>query len=191
MSIVSSVFTDLGARVIEAFTGDDLPAKGSGLDVVEHEIDEVLTTLRSELTALQKNNFEVEAFIPGKSFGAGSEAATIAQHHARAHGVVVDTLKEMITDLETFRVSIVHAKGLIGEADAQAQADLSVIMARAENLDLGHQGHEDAQVNHVNDTASNDRPTPQLPASATDGTSGDPTAEPDSPTEPTSQTDEG
>jgi hypothetical protein len=144
------MFMELGRFLADASAG--AAAGGSGLQVVEEEIDAVIKTLTDELTSLGENKFEVKAHIPGRSFGGGEEAPVLATHHTRAHGVVVDTLTALIADLEKFRTAVQTARRLLKETDDEAKAELETILARTEGLDLGKYAHVQAQVDHVNDT---------------------------------------
>lgn len=150
-------FVDLGALLAAAVAAGAAPGRGE-LTVVETEISDVLTTLRAEQKVLEKVDFKAAAFIPGSSFGGGPKGPMLALHHTRAHGVVTDTLAEMIADLETLQTAIVGAKALVGEADADAQAKLATLLARADDLDLGQDSHAQAQVDHRDDVVTDQRP---------------------------------
>lgn len=156
------MFAELGTRLAGALSIGDLKPDGTpaqGLDLVEEQIQLVLTALDEGITDLETNKFPVDGFIRATSFGMGTEAARLSYHHTRAHGVVVDTLKGMKADLEKFHASVLDAKALVTRTDEQAQADLTQIVARTGNIDLGQQGHVDAQHDHTGDVPTNETPT--------------------------------
>lgn len=153
------MFTDLGtqlASAVTAGTAAGIAAGGGGLHVVEDEINSVIKTLQTELGELEESKFPSNGAIATVSFGLGPEATDIAGHHTRAHGVVVDTLKGLIKDLEAFQEAIREARGLVAKSDAAAEEDLRVLVTRTEGLDLGVNGLAQAQVNHRNDTPTNE-----------------------------------
>ncbi|KAB2809414.1 hypothetical protein ACIRN4_24080 [Pimelobacter simplex] len=155
------MFAELGTRLAGALSIGDLKTDGApaqGLDLVVEQIKGVLTALDQGITDLEANKFPVDGFIRSASFGMGEEASRIAYHHTRAHGVVVDTLKGMKSDLEKFHASVLDAQALVTRTDEQAQADLTRIVARTENIDLGQQGHVDAQNDHTGDVPSDEPP---------------------------------
>ncbi|WP_435770116.1 hypothetical protein [Nocardioides sp. SYSU DS0651] len=129
-----------------------------GLELVEEKISAVIVTLNTELTALQEVDFPAKGHIPRRSFGGGEPSPVLARHHARAHGVVVDTLKDLMTDLEDFRSAVREARALIREKDAAAEADVTRILTRTEGLDMGRWAYVDAQHQHVNDQPTDEPP---------------------------------
>lgn len=134
-------------------------AAGAGaLLLAEDEINAVITTLTDELDALNQNDFEVNAHVSAVSFGRGGPADGLAYHHARAHGVVVSTLSELISDLRTFRASVREARRLIGAADEESRAQLDALVDRTGVLDLGKDAHTRAQVDNVDTTPTTDPP---------------------------------
>jgi len=156
------MFAELGTRLAGALSIGDLKPDGApaqGLDLVVEQIQGVLTALDQGITDLENNKFPVDGFIRAASFGMGDDASRIAYHHTRAHGVVVDTLKGMKSDLEKFHASVLDAQELVTRTDEQAQVDLTRIVARTENIDLGQQGHVDAQNDHTDDVPSDQAPT--------------------------------
>lgn len=124
----------IGAAVGAAVSATD------GLDIVEEEVDKTITAISVELEAIRGNGFAVDGFIAAGSFGQGKEASDLAREHTRAHGVIVQSLTETITDLESFREAIREARRLVRESDEDAQARLQTVLARTESLDLGWNG---------------------------------------------------
>ncbi|MDN5744700.1 MAG: hypothetical protein L0H31_06205 [Nocardioidaceae bacterium] len=127
-------------------------AGASGLALAEAEISVLLKDLRDQRKNLKDSTFDVDGYVPGRSYGNGAEAVALANGHARAHQVTVQTLTGLINDLQDLQVAIKEAKALVGEADAQAKDDLTAILTRTEGIDLGEQGHARAQVDHRDDT---------------------------------------
>jgi hypothetical protein len=178
-----AVFADLGTRLageVVAFPASASGGQGTktGIEIVEDEIKDVLTTLRTELETLETSTFPSEGHIRQVSFGVGAESDDIAYHHGRAHSVVVDTLRGLIKDLEAFELAVIDAKGMIGKSDEEAEADLLVLVDRTESLDLGQQGARDAQHDNVNagaddqpdgDTLGDDPDSPDSPDTPADG----------------------
>ncbi len=134
-------------------------ASPAGLELVEDQITLVITTLNDEIEALQAVDFPTNGHIAERSFGRGERSPLLALHHARAHGVVVDTLRDLRRDLRDFRGAVQEARTLLRDTDQQAEADAVLVLQRTESLDLGATAYDDAQVNHVNTQAS-DTPEP-------------------------------
>lgn len=134
-------------------------ASPKGLALVEERITAVINTIKVQMDVLDEVDFPVEGHIAKGSFGSGGQPATLALHHARAHGVVGSTLKDLRSDLVKFRTAIREARNLIAERDEQARADVATILQRTEDLDLGTQARPEAQVRHANDVAT-DEPVP-------------------------------
>lgn len=125
------------------------------LEVVEDEITKVIKVLNDEITALAENEFPVKGHIAHRSFGGGARSPLLADHHARAHGVVVDTLVDLRKDLRDFREAVRDARRLIREKDEEAEVDIRMVLVRTENLDLGTDAYTQAQQDHRNDTGGN------------------------------------
>lgn len=134
-------------------------ASPKGLALVEERITTVIGTINDELDTLDEVDFSTKGHIAKGSFGSGGHPATLALHHARAHGVVTTTLKDLRSDLVQFRDAIREARNLLKQKDEQAEADVAVILQRTEDLDLGTQARPEAQVQHANDVAT-DEPVP-------------------------------
>ncbi|WP_436700002.1 hypothetical protein [Nocardioides sp. BYT-33-1] len=113
------------------------------LRIIEAQVESVYKTLDEQITAIQDLKFTGQAAIPAGSFGQGIESNRLAQEHARAHGVIVDSLVELREDLGVFQAAILAAKGVITEADEQAEADLRLALNRTVGLDLGTDNDED------------------------------------------------
>lgn len=128
------------------------------LALVEDKINKVLETLRIELLKLDEIDFPAKGHISKASFGGGDRSPVLALHHARAHGVVVTTLKDLRRDLREFRDSIREARSLLAESDQEAQGEVLLLLQRTNDLDLGQNVLPQAQVQHRNDVAT-DTPT--------------------------------
>lgn len=129
-----------------------------GLDLVDTEIDDVIDILNKELKEIEDNNFEVAGRIEKASFGQGTEAVNLGNDHAKAHVVVVQTLTDLIEDLNAFRKEVKDARALLYETDQDAKVRLTSTLNRAENLDLGHYAYRDAQDDHRGETPADDPP---------------------------------
>ncbi|GAA4811262.1 hypothetical protein ACFQ0K_03850 [Nocardioides caeni] len=154
-----------GTKLVDPVAlGAAVGAAGSGLnglDVVEDEIGGVLDVLQTQATAIEALDFANKAHIAKGSFGSGNEAVQLSVDHTKAHGVIVDTLNAMITDLSAFQDAVIHARGLIREADDQADLDLRTVLASTEDLDLGQRAHVNAQVEHSTDQPTEEPTTDQ------------------------------
>lgn len=122
----------LGAAV-----GADGGSGAAGLAIVEEEVDKTIKALTEELTLIKESRFQQEGNIAASSFGQGNEAFHLGNEHTRAHGVVVHSLEEVVTDLGTFLESIREAKRLIRESDEDAEIRIHTVLTRTEDLDLG------------------------------------------------------
>lgn len=125
------------------------------LEVVEDEITKVIKVLNDEISALEENEFPVKGHIAHHSFGGGSRSPLLAEHHARAHGVVVDTLGDLRKDLRDFREAVRDARRLLRDKDEEAEVDIKLVLARTEGLDLGTDAYTQAQYDHRDDTGGN------------------------------------
>ncbi|MEV4999544.1 hypothetical protein [Nocardioides sp. LML1-1-1.1] len=134
-------------------------ASPKGLALVEERISAVIKTIDYQMDVLDEVDFPVKGHIGKQSFGGGGHPALLALHHARAHGVVTTTLKDLRSDLVKFRTAIREARTLLKDKDEQARADVATILQRTEDLDLGTQARPEAQVQHANDVAT-DEPVP-------------------------------
>lgn len=144
---------------LAGYTPVDLASSSpTGLALVEDKITEVLKILNIELERLHEVDFPVKGHISKASFGGGDRSPILALHHARAHGVVVTTLKDLRRDLRQFRDAIREARTLLDERDREAQSELLLVLQRTNDLDLGQNALPDAQVQHRNDVAT-DTPT--------------------------------
>lgn len=135
------------------------PGGPLGLSIVETKLSEVIATLEEQKTAIADLDFAGKAHIGKGSFGSGIEASALALDHAKAHAVIVDTLDAMILDLDRFQSAVVAARGDFGQADADAQEQLQVVLTSLNDLDLGGQALRDAQVRHSADVAT-EEPVP-------------------------------
>ncbi|MFC5727623.1 MULTISPECIES: hypothetical protein [Nocardioides] len=134
---------------LAGFTPVQLASAGQkGLAVAEREITKVIATITSQLEELDDSDFPVKGHIGRSSFGGGDLSPLVAGHHARAHAVVVDTLSEVKSDLESFRESIRDARDLLQVKDQEAEADVKVILGQTEGIDMGKWAYQDAQVNN-------------------------------------------
>ncbi len=134
-------------------------AAPKGLALVEQNISAVIKTIEEQEEVLNKVQFPVKGHIAKGSFGGAGPSAVLAQHHARAHGVVSTTLKDLREDLVKFRDAIHAAQKLLKDTDEQAAADALVLLQGTEDIDLGTQARPEAQVQHANDVAT-DEPVP-------------------------------
>lgn len=120
------------------FTAPILAAVESAvLAVLKAEVDAVHGVLNDQIAALQSLDFTAKGAVPAGSYGQGHESYVLASEHKRAHGVIVDSLLEMRTDLSAFQDAILAALAVIGETDELAEADLQKALARTQGLDLG------------------------------------------------------
>ncbi|NHA01640.1 hypothetical protein G5V59_22940 [Nocardioides sp. W3-2-3] len=85
-------------------------ATPKGLALVEERISQVITAIDLQADLLDEVDFPTKGHIAKGSFGGGGRSATLALHHARAHGVVTTTLKDLRTDLVKFRTAIREAQ---------------------------------------------------------------------------------
>ncbi len=113
------------------------PIRAVELYLIEGEITKVHSLLQDQITALGKITFEDDAAIPVASFGRGAESYQLASEHRRAHGVIVKSLEELLTEITAYQTAILDAKALITGVDEQADTDLRIFLARADDLDLG------------------------------------------------------
>ncbi len=111
--------------------------QGAVLFVLKKEVQAVYDLLDQQIKALQELDFPDKGAVPAGSYGQGHESWVIATEHKRAHGVIVDSLVEMRSDLGAFQSAILAAQAVIGETDEQAEADLQKALARTQGLDLG------------------------------------------------------
>ncbi|WP_370289456.1 hypothetical protein [Nocardioides sp.] len=138
----------------------------------------MIAELTTQIGTLKEIDFEAKAHIGTASLGAGDVAEQLTYHHARAYGVVVDTLKEMIGDLVAFRDSVREARELVRRSDEAAAAEMTQLMSTTESLDLGARAQAESQYAHRDTVAvdderfdrADDEPvvTPGPPASGTD-----------------------
>ncbi|MBM9459740.1 hypothetical protein JK386_07475 [Nocardioides sp. zg-536] len=148
-----------------------------GLELAEDEITKVIKELQEQIKALEENRFEVDAHIAKSSLGQADLSPALARHHARAHGVVTDTLSALLLDLQKFQTAVREARGLIGSTDAAAEQDLKLILAGTEDLDLGRYAYDRAQRDHVH-TPATDEPVADPGADPGAGPGVDPVADP-------------
>lgn len=134
-------------------------ATPKGLALVEERISQVITAIDLQADLLDEVDFPTKGHIAKGSFGGAGRSATLALHHARAHGVVTTTLKDLRTDLVKFRTAIREAQKLLKDKDEQARADALTLLQGTENIDLGTQARPEAQIQHANDVAT-DEPVP-------------------------------
>ncbi|MCR1782194.1 hypothetical protein KVF89_06590 [Nocardioides carbamazepini] len=114
--------------------------------IIEAQVASVYKTLDEQIEAIKGLKFTGDGAIPAGSFGQGIESTRLANEHTRAHGVIVDSLVEMREDLGVFQSAILAAKGVITEADEQAEADLRLALNRTVGLDLGTDSDEDGEL---------------------------------------------
>lgn len=137
---------------LAGFTAADLSAAAPReLKVVESEITKVIKVLNEELRNLKDIDFPVRGHISGRAFGGGPPAPLLAEHHERAHRVVVDTLVDLRKDLRDFRTAVREARDLIHDKDEEAVGEIQLVLARTERIDLGANAYVNAQVVHQND----------------------------------------
>ncbi len=134
-------------------------ASPQGLALVEERISAVIKTIDVQTDKLDEVDFPTNGHIAKGSFGGGGRPATLAEHHARAHGVVATTLTDLRSDLVAFRTAIQEARRLLKDRDEQAKNDALTLLQRTENLDLGTQARTEAQIQHAGDVAT-DEPVP-------------------------------
>lgn len=120
----------------------------AGLDLVESTISTVISDLDVQIAALGDIDFEAKAHIGTSSLGAGDVAEQLTYHHARAHGVVVDTLRQMVADLSSFRDSVREARELVRRSDEAAAAEMGQLITTTESLDLGARAQAESQYAH-------------------------------------------
>ncbi|MDN5746345.1 MAG: hypothetical protein L0H31_14680 [Nocardioidaceae bacterium] len=138
-----------------------LPTKIAGappgeLKVVDEQITIVINSLDDEIAALEKVEFPVKGHIGRHSLGGGHLSPLLANHHARAHGVTVDTMVDVRKDLTAFRDAVREARTLLRTKDEESAADFERILSRADGLDLGAGAKSEAERTHANDTATDD-----------------------------------
>lgn len=137
---------------LAGFTSADLASAGPReLKVVESEITKVIKVLNEELRNLNDVDFPVRGHISGRAFGGGPPSTLLADHHERAHRVVVDTLVDLRKDLRDFRTAVREARDLIRDKDEEAVGEIQLVLAKTESIDLGANAYRDAQVEHQND----------------------------------------
>ncbi|KRC59519.1 MULTISPECIES: hypothetical protein [unclassified Nocardioides] len=140
---------------LAGYTPTDLAAASpTGLALVEEKIAEVIKTLEDELDNLAKVDFPTSGHIAKGSFGSVGPSALLALHHAKAHGVVTDTLTDLRTDLLDFQKAIHEARQLIKTTDENAEGNALALLKSTEDLDLGAYAYQQAQVDHRNDVAT-------------------------------------
>jgi hypothetical protein len=133
------------------------PVTPQGLDLVDKAIENVITTITTELGYIKPAEFEADGHIAPASFGRADRAASIALHHTRAHGVVVDTLSGVKTDLENFQVALQSARDAVLEADQTTADELRLkqvavtALTTGSRSDEGDRAYNNAQHNHRND----------------------------------------
>jgi len=106
--------------------------------LIEQQVGVVHKILEDQITAIKGTTFDTDAVIPAASFGLGVESTTLASEHDRAHGVIIESLEEMLVDLGVFQDAILEAKKLIWQVDEQAESELRVALAQTDALDLGY-----------------------------------------------------
>ncbi|WP_182377552.1 hypothetical protein [Nocardioides sp. WS12] len=141
---------------LAGFTQADLASAGPReLRVVESEITKVIKVLNEELSNLKEVDFPVKGHISGRAFGGGPPSPLLADHHERAHRVVVDTLVDLRKDLRDFRTAVREARDLIRNKDEEAVGEIQLVLAKTESIDLGANAYLNAQVEHQNDGGTN------------------------------------
>lgn len=138
-----------------------LPTKIAGappneLKVVDKQITIVINSLDDEIAALEKVEFPVKGHIGRHSLGGGYLSPLLADHHAKAHGVTVDTLVDVRKDLAAFRDAVREARKLLRTKDEESAGDFKKILARADGLDVGSNTKSEAEREHANDTATDE-----------------------------------
>lgn len=141
---------------LAGFTQEDLASAGPReLRVVESEITKVIRVLNDELKNLKDVDFPVRGHISGRAFGGGPPSPLLAEHHQRAHRVVVDTLVDLRKDLRDFRTAVREARDLIRNKDEGAVGEIQLVLAKTESIDLGANAYLHAQVEHQDDGGTN------------------------------------
>ncbi|TNM37425.1 hypothetical protein FHP29_16475 [Nocardioides albidus] len=107
------------------------------LIIIEAQVTAVYNTLDEQIKVLQGVTFTQKGAVPASAYGQGHESNVLSYEHARAHGVIVDSLVEMRTDLGAFQDAVLAAKAAIVDADDQAETDLQTALLRTQGLDLG------------------------------------------------------
>lgn len=129
------------------------------LKTVDEQITKVLKDINEELTALGDSNFAVAAHIRKDSFGGGEPAQRLSVHYTKAHAVTVDMLDDLKKDLRGFRDAVRAARNLIREKDEEAQAELTLLLDRTNDFDMGSSGYRDGQQEHADTVPTNEMPT--------------------------------
>jgi len=127
------------------------------LEIVDTEITKVIKALDDEITELDEVEFPVKGHIARHSLGGGELSPLLANHHARAHNVTIDTLVDLRKDLNDFRDAIRETRTLLGKKDEESATEARRILTGTEDLDLGALAYQNAQGKHANDTAT-DKP---------------------------------
>ena len=124
---------------------------------IESEIDKIVGTIEDELRGYKPEQFQNQGHVDHASWGAGDRAASIAMHHARAHGVMTDTLIGVRKDLRAYQQACRDARRFMEDADLTAAGDLTAIrnavdaLAGSARSDHGNQAYTQAQNDHRND----------------------------------------
>lgn len=128
---------------------------------IESEINDIVKTIEDELKSYKPEHFQNQGHVESGSWGGGDRASSIATHHARAHGVMTDTLIGVREDLQAYQQACRDARKFLEDADLTAAGDLGAIRSAVEALanssgsDHGNKAYSQAQLNHANDGGDN------------------------------------
>lgn len=131
----------------------DPAATLTGIELVDHEIEQVIDAVGRELREFRPADFERGAEIVPASFGGADRAGDLGSHHSRAHAVMFQTLTGLETDLDQFALACKQAREILTDTDQDAADALTRNLRLLDVLDQGTQGDNAAS---AYDDARND-----------------------------------
>ena len=105
-------------------------------DEIQLNID-AMSQLRSDLIrlrdSLETGDFEsIGGSMP--EFGAFDHSPMLQEHHTKAHGVMLETVKAVIECIDTFYTNLVRAQEAFDDVDALSMADFAQYRNAVESL---------------------------------------------------------
>ena len=129
---------------LDSFEAAPLAAAApGGLIVAADKVAGVIEMLQNQIESLEQSTFPTQGAVAPGAFGQADRSPVLDQLHTAAHGAVMATVTDLLEDLLGFQQAVREATDLVQRKDEDTAVELTAILRRTEDLDMGNLVHVD------------------------------------------------
>ena len=129
---------------LDSFEAAPLAAAApGGLSIAADKVASVIDMLQQQIESLENSTFPIRGTVAPGAFGQADRSPVLDQLHTVAHGAVMATVTDLLEDLLGFQQAVREATALVQRKDEDTAVELTAILRRTEDLDMGNVVHVD------------------------------------------------